>query len=231
ALGDCILLPDLLSLHMVRSHMNSTIISYHPGEKYRSSPASFLHSRLIAAGHSVYWNAIFAQHDDPTFVFLSLLWHALYAWDEALEESRVISTESIENINPTRELHVIQAHLLQYAPLLNDFRKAVLFVRETPYPGLDNPSLYTPEFRECSNARMRTECGNLLSGIQRLEEYRMMQSQRLRNIMNLGISSVNLQDMWRMQELAEATVKDSAGNPAFILLSHLSFHSFRSYKQ
>lgn len=70
---------------MVRSHNNSTIISYHPSREHRSTTASSLHSRLYAVGHSVYWNNIFAEYDDPTFVFMSLLWYALYAWDEALE--------------------------------------------------------------------------------------------------------------------------------------------------
>lgn len=70
---------------MVRSSTNSTIISYHPGSDHRTTTARALHSRLNAAGRSVYWNTIFANNDDPTFVFLVLLWYALYAWDEAFE--------------------------------------------------------------------------------------------------------------------------------------------------
>ncbi|KAG6844046.1 hypothetical protein H0H87_010306, partial [Tephrocybe sp. NHM501043] len=97
-------------------------------------------------------------------------------------ESRVISTN---DINLTHELHVIQAHLLHYASLLDDFRKTVVFVQATPYPGLDNPSLYTPESRERSKALMMKECGNLLSEIQRLEKARVMQGKRLKNVMNL----------------------------------------------
>ncbi|KAG6918782.1 hypothetical protein DXG01_011533 [Tephrocybe rancida] len=214
--SDRILLPDLLSLHMVRSHMNSTIISYHPSQEHRTTTASSLHSRLNAAGHSVYWNTMFAEHDDPTFVFLSLLWYALYAWDEALEvlythicsvESRVIHTN---DINFTQELHVIQAHLLHYESLLDDFRKTVVFVLDTPYPGLDNPSLYKPEHRDRSKELMKKECNNLLSEIERLEKARRMQGRRLKNVMNLGFSSVNIEDSRHMQKLTEAAVKDSA---------------------
>jgi hypothetical protein len=70
---------------MLRSNSNSTIISYHAGSEYRVTTAQALHRRLNAAGHSVYWNNIFANNEDPTFVFLVLLWYALYAWDETLE--------------------------------------------------------------------------------------------------------------------------------------------------
>jgi len=81
-----VLLPDLLALHIVRSPATSTIISYHSGHDNRTTPASSLHSRLNAAGRSVYWNHIFSKHKDPTFIFLSLLWYALYAWDESFED-------------------------------------------------------------------------------------------------------------------------------------------------
>ncbi|KAG6905483.1 hypothetical protein DXG01_002421 [Tephrocybe rancida] len=213
-LGDRILFPHLLSLHMVRSDMNSTIISYHPDQEHRSTTASSLHSRLHAAGHSVYWNTIFAERDDPTFVFLSLLWYALYAWDKALEVlyahicsvgSRVISEN---DIRLTQELHVIQAHLLP--SLLDHFHKTVVFMLDTPYPGLDNPSLYKPEHRDCSKELMKKECNNLLSGIEQLEKTCHMQGKRQKNVMNLGFSSVNIEDSWRMQKLTEAAVKDSA---------------------
>jgi len=55
---------------------------------------------------------------DPTFVFLALLWSALYAWDEALEvlyahfswlESRVITTNDVAL---TCELHVIRIYCI-----------------------------------------------------------------------------------------------------------------------
>lgn len=36
-------------------------------------------------GGSVYWQKIFDKSQDPTFVFLAILWYALYAWDESFE--------------------------------------------------------------------------------------------------------------------------------------------------
>jgi hypothetical protein len=40
---------------------------------------------VYLAGQSVYWNKIFRESNDPTFVFLTMLWYALYAWDQAFE--------------------------------------------------------------------------------------------------------------------------------------------------
>jgi len=37
-------------------------------------------------GQSVYWQKIFQVSPDPTFVLLVFIWHALYAWDEALQD-------------------------------------------------------------------------------------------------------------------------------------------------
>ncbi|KAG6879295.1 hypothetical protein C0992_003780 [Termitomyces sp. T32_za158] len=213
--SDRILLLDLLALHMVRSHNNSTIISYHPSREHRSTTAASLHTRLHAVGQSVYWKKIYSEYDDPTFVFVSLLWYALYAWDEALEvlyahicwvESRVIHSNNIEL---TQELHVIQAHLLHHASLLEDFRKSVVFVLKTPYPGLDNLR-YSPEFCERSKALLEKECDNLLSEIERLDLQRSMQIKRLKNVMNLGFSTVNIEDSRRTQKLTEASMNDSA---------------------
>lgn len=214
--SDIILLPDLLSLHMHRSKTNSTIISYHAGPEYRVTTARDLHRRLSAAGRSVYWNNIFAHNDDPTFVFLVLLWYALYAWDETLEalyahicslEARVIHTN---DINLTQELHIIQAHLLHYAILLDEFKKTVIFVLETPNPALDDTARYSPEVKLHSEQLLKQECGNLLREIRRLEGSRSMQSMRLQNVMNLGFNYVNLEDSRHMGRLREASVKDSA---------------------
>jgi hypothetical protein len=237
---------------MLRSNSNSTIISYHAGSEYRVTTAQALHRRLSAAGRSVYWNHIFANNDDPTFVFLVLLWYALYAWDETFEalyahicslvqtfldfvkhvliykqESRVIHTN---NIYLTQELHVIQAHLFHYASLLEEFRKTVLFVLDTPNPALEDPTRYTLEARLRSEQLMQHECKNLLGEIHRLEKSRSMQSMRLQNVMNLvhailrirahnfaylsfqGFNYVNLEDSKHMARLREASLKDSAGN-------------------
>ena len=82
--GDNILLRDLLSIHMVRSIHGSTIISYHASPESESTSAKNLQSRIRLAGKSVYWTNIFNNSRDPTFVLLTILWHAMYSWDEAL---------------------------------------------------------------------------------------------------------------------------------------------------
>jgi hypothetical protein len=40
----------------------------------------------VGPGQSVYWQKIFQDSPDPTFVLLAFIWHAMYAWDEALED-------------------------------------------------------------------------------------------------------------------------------------------------
>lgn len=82
--GDTILLRDLLAIHMIRKRDQSTIITYHPSPEAGRTSAKKLHSRVHLAGKSVYWTNIFKQSTDPTFVLLTILWHALYSWDEAL---------------------------------------------------------------------------------------------------------------------------------------------------
>ena len=81
-----VLILDLLALHMVRTHPeSSTIISYHPSPEWKTTTAENLHSRVYLAGQSVYWQNIFKKDNDPTFVLLATIWYALYAWDEAFE--------------------------------------------------------------------------------------------------------------------------------------------------
>jgi hypothetical protein len=156
-----ILIPDLLALHVIRrsraSGELSTIVSYHPPSQapYRRTTAHNLHERLFAAGQSVYWSKIFAQtvpEGDPTFVTLALLWYAMYAWDEALEEltGEVAALESqtlirLDNHDLTQDLthhlHLVRAHLLHYEGLLENFKKSVFFlVRMSPHPGAEQPS-------------------------------------------------------------------------------------------
>ncbi|KAL0946131.1 hypothetical protein HGRIS_012396 [Hohenbuehelia grisea] len=177
--------------------------------------AARLHQRVRFAGQSVYWQNIFTKSRDPTFVLLTFLWHALYAWDEALEvlyshvcylESRVMVSN---DMRLTKELHVIRAHHLHYSALLDDFKKSVEFVRDTANPAMDADDV-TEEERERSGDLLKRECGNLLSELERLKKGRKMQDQRLKNVMNLVFSSVNIEDSKRMQRLTEATVRDSA---------------------
>ncbi|KIJ63951.1 hypothetical protein HYDPIDRAFT_112438 [Hydnomerulius pinastri MD-312] len=208
---DQTLLQDLLAVHMVRNTDSSTIITYHPN--LRRSSAERLHALIQRTGRSVYWSKIFDTSKDPTFLLLCFFWYALYAWDEAFEnmykhlndlESQVLKTNEIEL---TPELHILQAHLLYYQTLLEDFRKSVIFVQETPNPAMDA----LPEMdRSHSSDLLRQESNNLLSEIERLEGQRNMQSSRLKNVLDLAFASVNISDSKQMKELTKAAVRDSA---------------------
>ncbi|KAF7377803.1 hypothetical protein MSAN_00203700 [Mycena sanguinolenta] len=214
-----ILLPDILAIHMVRSPGLSTIISYHPPHTHRTTTAHTLRTRLLAAGQSVYWKKIFTStiSSDPTFVLLALLWYPLYAFDEALDalyshicwlEGRVINTTDMTAMTLTQQLHVVRAHLLHYASLLEDFRRTVVFCAQTPNPMLEHAS--DTDTIPAVKDRMRSESQNLLDEIERLEQSRKMQEKRLKNVMDLAFSSVNLEDSKTMQKLTEAAARDSA---------------------
>jgi len=49
------------------------------------SVKSLIEPCFCCTGQSVYWQSIFQKTPDPTFVLLAFIWHAMYAWDEALE--------------------------------------------------------------------------------------------------------------------------------------------------
>jgi len=76
---------DLLAIHMVREVKTSTIISYHPESTWCRTSAERLHKLMMLVGGSVYWQHIFKKAEDPTFLFLTILWYALYACDESFE--------------------------------------------------------------------------------------------------------------------------------------------------
>ena len=82
----------------------------------------------------------------------------------------------------TQELHIIRAHHLHYASLLDNFRKTVEFVRDTLNPALDSLS---EEDRTESKSVMQRETYTLLTEIERLNKTRDMQDKRLKNVMNL----------------------------------------------
>ncbi|KAF9007638.1 hypothetical protein BDQ17DRAFT_1351039 [Cyathus striatus] len=209
--SDRLIIIDLLAVHMVRRPDSSTIISYHPSPEWHGTNARYFHSRVRYAGQSVYWKKIFERSDDPTCMLICMLWYALYAWDESLEnlymhicslEERVLRNN---DIHLTRELHIIRASLLHYASMLDDFKKAVVFVRSTRNPAmLNHPNL------ENSIQLLERECDNLLSEIERLEMSRKMQDMRLDNVINLAFNSVNFEDSRDMQRLTEAALRDSA---------------------
>ncbi|KAG2138016.1 hypothetical protein DEU56DRAFT_945835 [Suillus clintonianus] len=209
-----ILLHDLLAMHMARAEDSSTIISHHPNSSWRRPSPKRLHSLVYRAGQSVYWQKIFDKSKDPTFLFLAILWYALYSWDQAFEslynhilslESEVLSTNKI---TLTRKLYIIQTHLLQYQSLLQDYHKSVDFLQKTPNPAMESDD-YSPAERKDSVELMNRECANLLSEIGRLENGRSMQSSRLKNVMDLSFATVNIEDSKHMRELTEATVRDS----------------------
>ncbi|KAF9267493.1 hypothetical protein L218DRAFT_1061315 [Marasmius fiardii PR-910] len=211
--GDgCYLILDLLAVHLIRDERSSTVISCHHTDPDTTS-AEYLHERMLYAGQSVYWQNIFQKSPDPTFVVLLFLWHAMYAWDEALEilyrhvlhmEKTVVGSSDIYT---TRDLHFIRAHLLHYASLLQDMRKSVRFILSTVNPVMDNVA---EDVKIFSGKLLEKECNNLLIEIERLETQLNMQDQRLKNVMNLVFSTVNIDDSSRMQELSEASVRDSA---------------------
>ncbi|KIK80758.1 hypothetical protein PAXRUDRAFT_833344 [Paxillus rubicundulus Ve08.2h10] len=207
------LLQDLLAIHMVRNTKSSTVISYHPN--LRRASAKRLHRLVQRIGQSVYWSKIFESSKDSTFFFLCFLWYAIYEWDEAFEilyahinwlEHKVLDTNKIKE---TRELHILQAHLLYYQSLLEDFRRSVVFVQRTPNPAMEDPSV-TEQERSQSARLLEREASNLLSEIERLEGQICMQSNRLKNVMDLAFSSVNIEDSSQMKRLTQATVRDSA---------------------
>ncbi|KAG6328787.1 hypothetical protein ID866_10302 [Astraeus odoratus] len=203
-----LVLQDLLAIHMIRSQGINTIISYHPISDVQRTSAKRLRSLVQRTGDSVYWSKIFAKSKDPTFLFLAILWYALYAWDEAFEvlyhhinhlEAEVLHTNDIDL---TRELHKVEAHLLYYRQLLQDFKKSIDFVRDTPNPAMEGI--------DDSAALMKTEVDSLLSEIERLEGQRKMQSDRLQNVMRLAFATVNIEVSRAMQSLTEASMRDSA---------------------
>ncbi|RXW19709.1 hypothetical protein EST38_g6149 [Candolleomyces aberdarensis] len=99
-----------------------------------------------------------------------------------------------------------QAPLILYS---NDFIKNIEFVRDTPTPFMTSKNFDQRLIDE--NARLlKRECKNLLDEIKRLQLMLYQQERRLKNVMNLVFSSVNIDDSKRMREMTEAAVRDSA---------------------
>jgi Mg2+ and Co2+ transporter CorA len=211
--GEHVLLIDLLAIHMIRVKNSSTIITYHPALRGRTT-AERLHQVMERAGGSVYWNKISKASEDPTFFFLAILWYALYAWDEAFEVlyNRIKDLEVILNASDfsamadlNYNLHSLQAHLLQYQSLLHDFELSVTFVMETP-----NPAMEDSENKGTTEELMQRECKNLLSEIDRLRRRCEMFISRLKNATDLAFATVNIEDSRQTFRLTMATLRDSA---------------------
>ncbi|KAF8623750.1 hypothetical protein AX15_006193 [Amanita polypyramis BW_CC] len=214
-IGDSVLKLDLLAIHMIRSKMDNTIISYHCSEMYGSTSATELRIRLQLVGQSVYWSKIFETYPDRTFVLVSILWYALYAWDEALQELHKKVNESEAQIMGTldtyemtrimNDLHTIHAHMLYYTSLLADFRKVITFVKET-----SNPATEDAENKLEMQEAMDKECDHILHSINRLEKDCQTQDLRVGNAVYLGYSRLNIYDSKQATKLTEASLRDSA---------------------
>ncbi|KAG6868349.1 hypothetical protein C0993_004689 [Termitomyces sp. T159_Od127] len=92
----------------------------------------------------------------------------------------------------TQELHVIRAHHLHYTSLLEDYQKTVEFIKKTYNPAMDSVS---PKERDYSEKLLVRECDNLLSEIERLGLGCKMQDRRLKNVMNLAVFGMNIQNL------------------------------------
>jgi len=116
---------------------------------------------------------------------------------------------STSEMKLTQELHIIRAHHLHYSSLLADLRRTVIFIQDTPNPAMECDSFSAQE-RVLSKTMLERECLNILREIERLEKGQMMQDHRLKNVMDLVFSSVNIIDSRRMQTMTETAVRDSA---------------------
>jgi len=204
---------DLLSVHLVRNINGSTIISYHPTLNIPSTTAQFLHERIRFAGRSVYWQSMFQKSQDPTLVLLTFIWHTMYAWDEALEDlfEHICSLENCANSTSEmlliRELHIIKAHHLHYRSLLYHYTKHINFIKNTPNPAMDGVCEVD---REKSAKLLMRECDNLLIEIERLNNELITQERRLKNVLALVVSSVNIINSRTMREMTAYADRDSA---------------------
>jgi hypothetical protein len=70
---------------MIRASEGSTIIYDHHTSDSQATSTELLHLRVRSSGQSIFWQKIFQSSNDPTFVLLMMLWHALSAWDIALD--------------------------------------------------------------------------------------------------------------------------------------------------
>lgn len=166
------------------------------------------------SGRSAYWQKMISATSDPTFLLLTFLWHALYAWDEALENlySHICSLEMAIIGEATQtslvdELHILRAHQLHYSSLLESFKETVEFIRETPYPALQ---AVNTEERTMSELMMERECKLLLNEISRLNRSQKMQGKRLKNAINLVFSHIAIVDSRKTSVMTEVSVRDSS---------------------
>jgi hypothetical protein len=82
----------------------------------------------------------------------------------------------------TREFHIIRAHHLHYASLLDDLQEHVIFIRDTHNPAMES---FPEEVCKYSESIMHRECENLLTECKRLKGELHMQERRVKNVMGL----------------------------------------------
>lgn len=102
-------------------------------------------------------------------------------FEHLCQEHKVLQSNDIE---PTQELHKLQAYFLHYQQLLQDFLRSVEFVRDVPSPTMNAPWISQTE-REASEKLLRTEADNLTSEIERLDRQREMLFNRINNAVQL----------------------------------------------
>ncbi|KAH7101558.1 cora-like Mg2+ transporter protein-domain-containing protein [Auriculariales sp. MPI-PUGE-AT-0066] len=219
---DQTLLLDMLAIHLIRGADESTIVMIHPESKYwLTTSAEQMKERVLLAAKGVYWENILKQSQDPTFMLLIFLWHALYAWDEAMEvlyehilylERRVMIKFNASDIWLTRELHIIRAMLLHYGSLLNDFHKTVRFIFSHPNR-VHIGKIENKEEQQRHRNMLQRECDNILNEIERITDNKELQLQRVKNVMELVFSTLNVTETettinqgWVMQQLSYVTM-------------------------
>ena len=83
---DQTLVVDLLAVHLTRDDTESIIVSILGESKYwLTTSAEEMKERVLLAAKGVYWQNLLKQTQDPTFMLLIFVWHALYATDEAFD--------------------------------------------------------------------------------------------------------------------------------------------------
>ncbi|KZV83553.1 hypothetical protein EXIGLDRAFT_728203 [Exidia glandulosa HHB12029] len=191
---------DVLAVHLVRDPALPTLLSYHPKSKYwLTTSAEHMYKRVEMAGDGIYWGRIWRNSRDPTFMLLIIMWHALYAWDEAMDslfdaivtaETTAKDKEKVGEIEITHELHGIRSALLLYHRRLKDFHNSVDFILKHPNPAFagDSPDMLK------SQGLMTRECEYLLSEVERLQDTRDMCQQRVDNTVELVYHTLTVRD-------------------------------------
>ncbi|KZV85187.1 hypothetical protein EXIGLDRAFT_726355 [Exidia glandulosa HHB12029] len=194
--SDKTLLLDQLAVHLVRDPELPTLITLHPkSDFWLTTSAEDMCTRVLMAGKGVYWGRIWRDTNDPTFMLLVLMWHALYAWDESMDalfdsiltsEKRAMNREEVGEIEVTHELHNVRSALLLYNGLLKNFYNSIEFILKHPNPAFAEDSK--------SQELMSRECEHLLLEVSRLQDTKDMCQQRVENALDLIFRTLTVRD-------------------------------------